>query len=290
MALKLADYVVTEAGFASDLGFQKFCDIVCRSARFTPSAAVLVTTVRATKSHGGKPFNVLGNEDLDARSEGRRQPRRARADRPRIRAAVRRADQQLPDRLAERDWRSSASWRSRPARKPWSCTRVSPRAARARWSWRRRSSRRATSRTRSRSSRRRARRSCSRSRRSPRRSTARPGSISRCRRARISSGSRSSVSARAGVHGEDAAVAVARSHAAQPADRVHRAGPRAGAERRRRVRRRAVRRDAADAGLGKTPAFMNAADHRPCHMFHVALMDDVSRIRKRLFNRAIDFD
>jgi formate--tetrahydrofolate ligase len=66
IALKLADYVVTEAGFASDLGFQKFCDIVCRTGGFTPSAAVLVTTVRATKSHGGKPFNVLAQEDLEA--------------------------------------------------------------------------------------------------------------------------------------------------------------------------------------------------------------------------------
>src|SRR6185369_4124844 len=66
IALKLADYVVTEAGFASDLGFQKFCDIVCRTGKFAPSAAVLVTTVRATKSHGGKPFNVLGHEDLAA--------------------------------------------------------------------------------------------------------------------------------------------------------------------------------------------------------------------------------
>ena len=53
IALKAADYVVTEAGFASDLGFQKFCDIVCRVGGFAPSAAVLVTTVRATKSHGG---------------------------------------------------------------------------------------------------------------------------------------------------------------------------------------------------------------------------------------------
>src|SRR5581483_6404674 len=66
IALKLADYVVTEAGFASDLGFQKFCDIVCRTGGFTPSAAVLVTTVRATKLHGGKPFNVLAEEDLGA--------------------------------------------------------------------------------------------------------------------------------------------------------------------------------------------------------------------------------
>jgi formate--tetrahydrofolate ligase len=70
VALKLADYVVTEGGFASDLGFQKFCDIVCRAGGFTPSAAVLVTTVRATKSHGGTPFADLGSEDLDALRRG----------------------------------------------------------------------------------------------------------------------------------------------------------------------------------------------------------------------------
>jgi len=70
IALKLADYVITESGFASDLGFQKFCDIVCRVGGFAPSAAVLVTTVRATKSHGGKPFNLLANEDLDAIAKG----------------------------------------------------------------------------------------------------------------------------------------------------------------------------------------------------------------------------
>jgi formate--tetrahydrofolate ligase len=70
IALKSADYVVTEAGFASDLGFQKFCDIVCRVGGFAPSAAVLVTTVRATKSHGGKPFKDLAQEDLDALRRG----------------------------------------------------------------------------------------------------------------------------------------------------------------------------------------------------------------------------
>jgi formate--tetrahydrofolate ligase len=70
IALKLADYVVTEAGFASDLGLQKFCDIVCRTGGFSANAAVLVTSVRATKSHGGKPFNVLANEDLDALGKG----------------------------------------------------------------------------------------------------------------------------------------------------------------------------------------------------------------------------
>jgi formate--tetrahydrofolate ligase len=70
IALKLADYVVTEAGFGSDLGFQKFCDIVCRLGGFDPSAGVLVTTVRATKSHGGMGFADLANEDLDALRRG----------------------------------------------------------------------------------------------------------------------------------------------------------------------------------------------------------------------------
>jgi formate--tetrahydrofolate ligase len=70
IALKLADYIITEAGFASDLGFQKFCDIVCRTARLTPSAAVLVTTVRATKSHGGVAFKDLGAENMEAIRQG----------------------------------------------------------------------------------------------------------------------------------------------------------------------------------------------------------------------------
>jgi formyltetrahydrofolate synthetase len=70
IALKLADYVVTESGFASDLGFQKFCDIVCRIGGFAPSATVLVTTVRALKSHGGMAFERLGSEDLDALRTG----------------------------------------------------------------------------------------------------------------------------------------------------------------------------------------------------------------------------
>ena len=70
IGLKLGDYVVTEAGFASDLGFQKFCDIVCRFGGFAPSAGVLVTTVRATKSHSGVPFDELGTEDLEAVKRG----------------------------------------------------------------------------------------------------------------------------------------------------------------------------------------------------------------------------
>jgi formate--tetrahydrofolate ligase len=68
--LKLSDYVVTEAGFGADLGFQKFCDIVCRFGGFAPSAVVLVATVRALKSHGGMEFENLVNEDLDALRAG----------------------------------------------------------------------------------------------------------------------------------------------------------------------------------------------------------------------------
>jgi formate--tetrahydrofolate ligase len=70
VALKLADYVVTEAGFGADLGFQKFCDIVCRLGGFAPDAGVLVTTVRATKSHGGTAFEELASPDLDALERG----------------------------------------------------------------------------------------------------------------------------------------------------------------------------------------------------------------------------
>ncbi|MGZ5351598.1 MAG: formate--tetrahydrofolate ligase [Actinomycetota bacterium] len=70
VALKLADYVVTEAGFGADLGFQKFCDIVCPLGGFAPSAGVLVTTVRATKSHGGMAFGDLGTPDLEALERG----------------------------------------------------------------------------------------------------------------------------------------------------------------------------------------------------------------------------
>jgi formate--tetrahydrofolate ligase len=68
VALKLADYVVTEAGFGTDLGFQKFSDIVCRLGGFAPSVAVLVTTVRASKAHGGA--EDLERPDPDALERG----------------------------------------------------------------------------------------------------------------------------------------------------------------------------------------------------------------------------
>ncbi len=69
-ALKLRDYVVTEAGFASDLGAEKFLDIVCPKAGFAPSAIVLVTTVRALKMHGGMDKKALGDENMDALAKG----------------------------------------------------------------------------------------------------------------------------------------------------------------------------------------------------------------------------
>src|SRR5690606_10329859 len=61
-ALKLADYVVTEAGFGADLGAEKFFDIKCRKAGLTPSAAVIVATVRALKMNGGVRKEDLGAE------------------------------------------------------------------------------------------------------------------------------------------------------------------------------------------------------------------------------------
>jgi formate--tetrahydrofolate ligase len=69
-ALKLADYVVTEAGFGADLGAEKFVDIKCRKSGLRPSAAVVVATVRALKYHGGAALDQLKNEDLEALARG----------------------------------------------------------------------------------------------------------------------------------------------------------------------------------------------------------------------------
>jgi formate--tetrahydrofolate ligase len=69
-ALKLADYVVTEAGFGADLGAEKFVDIKCRKAGLTPSCAVIVATVRALKYHGGIEVADVGKENLPALEKG----------------------------------------------------------------------------------------------------------------------------------------------------------------------------------------------------------------------------
>lgn len=69
-ALKLADYVVTEAGFGADLGAEKFFDIKCRKGGLKPDAAVLVATIRALKMHGGVEKDKLGEENLDALKRG----------------------------------------------------------------------------------------------------------------------------------------------------------------------------------------------------------------------------
>ena len=70
LALKLADYVVTEAGFGADLGAEKFLDIKCRTAGLTPSAVVIVATVRALKMHGGVEQTELDQENIEALLKG----------------------------------------------------------------------------------------------------------------------------------------------------------------------------------------------------------------------------
>lgn len=70
MALKLADYVCTEAGFGADLGAEKFMDIKCRMANLRPDAVVIVATVRALKLHGGVPKAELSGENLEALEKG----------------------------------------------------------------------------------------------------------------------------------------------------------------------------------------------------------------------------
>ena len=70
MALKLADYAITEAGFGADLGAEKFLDIKCRMAGLTPSAVVMVATVRALKMHGGLAKTELSTENIEALEKG----------------------------------------------------------------------------------------------------------------------------------------------------------------------------------------------------------------------------
>lgn len=69
-ALKLADYVVTEAGFGADLGAEKFIDIKCRKSGLRPSACVLVATIRALKFHGGADLKTITEENLQALEDG----------------------------------------------------------------------------------------------------------------------------------------------------------------------------------------------------------------------------
>ena len=70
MALKLGDYVVTEAGFGADLGAEKFLDIKCRKANLKPDAVVCVATIKALKYHGGLPKEEIQNENIDALIKG----------------------------------------------------------------------------------------------------------------------------------------------------------------------------------------------------------------------------
>jgi formate--tetrahydrofolate ligase len=87
-ALKLADYVVTEAGFGADLGAEKFFDIKCRKAGLKPAAAVIVATVRAMKMNGGvKPRKTSASRECRGGQEGLRQPRPPYREREAVRRA-----------------------------------------------------------------------------------------------------------------------------------------------------------------------------------------------------------
>ena len=70
IALKMADYVITEAGFGADLGAEKFLDIKCRMAKLHPNAVVIVATIRALKQHGGVAYEDLGQENVQALLDG----------------------------------------------------------------------------------------------------------------------------------------------------------------------------------------------------------------------------
>src|SRR5699024_2755501 len=70
MAMKLGDYVITEAGFGADLGAEKFLDIKCRKAKLKPDAVVCVATIKALKYHGGQEISDIENENLEYLDKG----------------------------------------------------------------------------------------------------------------------------------------------------------------------------------------------------------------------------
>ena len=137
-ALRLADYVVTEAGFGADLGAEKFFDIKCRKAGLTPSAAVIVATVRALEDARRRRPRGSRPREPEGAGEGPGQPRPPRPQRAQVRRAVGRGDQPLqrrhrgraragPGPLPPRCWASrpssaSTGPRARPASRPWPAT------------------------------------------------------------------------------------------------------------------------------------------------------------------------
>ena len=102
-ALKLADYVVTEAGFGADLGAEKFLDIKCRKAGLSPDCVVLVATIRALKMHGGVKKEDLKKENLKALEAGMSQPAAPRREHQEVRPAGGGLDQPLLGRHRRRD-------------------------------------------------------------------------------------------------------------------------------------------------------------------------------------------
>ena len=141
LGLKLADVVVTEAGFGADLGAEKFIDIKCRSAGLKPSCAVVVATVRALKMHGGVARNALGTRERRRGAARCGEPGAARGEPGQVRAAGGGGREPLHlghrGRVCRDPRRHGASraWRRSPAR-------IGATAARAPRRWRARCSRR----------------------------------------------------------------------------------------------------------------------------------------------------
>ena len=108
-ALKLADYVVTEAGFGADLGAEKFFDIKCRKAGLKPDCVVIVATIRALKMHGGVAKDDLKKENLDALEKGFANLERHVENLQKYRRAGGRVDQPLLQRHRGRDRAAQAA-------------------------------------------------------------------------------------------------------------------------------------------------------------------------------------
>ena len=134
LGLKLADYVVTEAGFGADLGAEKFLDIKCRYAGLNPAAVVLVATVRALKYHGGVPKAELTSQ-TPGRCAAARRTWPATSTTSKTASACRSAWRSMPSRPTRRKNTPSSALSAPKRGCPASCPKCSPKAARAARRW-----------------------------------------------------------------------------------------------------------------------------------------------------------
>ena len=255
-ALKLADYVVTEAGFGADLGAEKFFDIKCRKAGLKPAAAVIVATVRALKMHGGVKKEELGKENVEAVKKGCANLGRHIENVKKFGVPVVVAINHFTHRYGRRDRGDQGLRRRTLASRP-SCARTGPRVGRHRGAGQQggRTGRERRLAVHAALSRRHAAVRQDRDHRQATSIAADEAIADKTVRDQLHDLGGAGLRQFADLHGQDAVFVLDRPQSARRAHQPHRADPRGPAFGRRRLHRRHLRRDHDHAGPAKGAVF-----------------------------------